>query len=284
MSVEQCRSIHEVELEAFMAATLHHSTPFPFVDFQSSCYEQRLPGAPSDTMDTRSNGTSTESEQSGSAVAEGRRREHIHGVSDLSRPLTLSHISQRRLGSSDLSRTSSHRGHRPRSHVPRGNPYPSHSNETSPATGVSAHTAPRTSRESKEPPRSYFQHCASEIRGFEQQWTLDDALTPELHKLTVQVSALAKEYSVNPDKRTENETTYRSLCQLGQEETHRRSVMLKLIPSLKTEIVDFDGLIDALIGMGIMSLISVYRLTRTSPTSRPCRAYSRNYCSRVTRT
>ena len=171
--------------------------------------------------------------------------------------MTSSDVSQGRLGSSDLSSpgTSSHRGHRPRSHVPRGNPYPSHSNETSPATGVSAHTAPRTSRESKEPPRSYFQHCAPEIRGFEHQWTLDDAPTPELHKLTVQVSALAKEYSVNPDKRTENEATYRSLCQLGQEETHRRSVMLKLIPSLKTEFVDFDGLIVALIGMGVMSLI-----------------------------
>jgi hypothetical protein len=58
---------------------------------------------------------------------------------------------------------------------------------------------------------------------------------------------------VNPDKRAKNEATYRSLRQLGQEETDRRSVMLELIPSLKIELAgsefgDFDGLLDHLLG------------------------------------
>jgi hypothetical protein len=199
-------------------------------------------------MDIQSNGTSTGSEQPGSAVAKGSYPEYRHAVSGLSRSLTSSHIPQGRLGPSDLRGMSSRGGGRPRSHVAsRVNPYPSHSNRTSPATGVSAYTAKRASREAKEPPDSYFLDCASDIREFEQQWTtLEAAPTRELHKLVVKVRPLAGEYSVNPEKRTANEATYRLLSQLGQDETVRRSVMLKLIPSLKFEFVDFDGLIDAL--------------------------------------
>jgi len=205
-------------------------------------------------MDTRSNGTFPESEQPGSAAAEGS---YTHAVSGLSRPFTVIHISQRRRGSSDLSGDSSRRGGRPLSRAPsRGNPYPRHSNRTSSATGNSAYLAPRTNRnrESKGPPDSYFLEIASEIRELEQQWTtLEAASTPELHKLVVKVSTLVREFSVNPEKRTENEATYRSLWQLHKEETERLSILLRLIPSLKTELarseyVDFDGLVDTLTG------------------------------------
>jgi hypothetical protein len=234
-----------------------HFSTTPFLSSTFHPVSVHANKATSDTMDTQSNETSTESEQSGSAVAEGRRREYDNEVSDLSPLLRLSHCSQRRRVSSVLNSTSSRRGDRSRSPLPdRVNTRLRHSNGAPPATEVSANLATRASREAKETPDSYFLEIASEIRDFDQRWTtLDDAPTPELHKLTVQVSALAKEYSVSPDKRTENEATYRSLCQLGQEETDRRSVMLKLIPTLKTEFVDFDGLVDALIGMGVMSLI-----------------------------
>jgi hypothetical protein len=260
--VEQSRSIHEVELEAFRAATLHHSTPFTFVDFQSSCYEQRLTGAPSDTMDTQSNGTFPESEQPGSAVAKGSYPRYRHAVSDLSRSLTLSHISQHRPGTSAPSGTSSRRGNRPRSDLPsRVKPYPIHPNRTTPATGNSAYTVMRASREAKEPQGSYFLEIASEIREFKERWTtLDDAPTPELHKLVVKVRPLVREYFVRPNERTKNELSYHSVSLLGKDETEQRSILLELIPSLETELAgskfdDFDGLIVALTGWGVMSLI-----------------------------
>jgi hypothetical protein len=206
-------------------------------------------------MDTQSDGTFSESEQPGSAVAEGRYPKYRHAVSGLSQPLTSSHNSQRYPESSDLSGTSSRREDRSRSPLPdRVNTRLRHSNGAPPATEVSANLTKRASREAKETPDSYFLEIASDIRDFDQRWTtLNDAPTPELHKLTVQVSALVKEYSVNPDKRTENEAKYLSLGQLGQDETGRRSVMLELIPSLKTEVagsqyVDFNGLVDTLTG------------------------------------
>ena len=208
--------------------------------------------ATSDTMDTRSNRTFPESEQPGSAAAEGS---YTHAVSGLSRPFTVIHISQRRRGSSDLSGDSSRRGGRPLSRVPsRGNPYPRHSNRTSPATGVSAYTAMGASRESKGPPDSYFLGIASDIREFEQQWTtLGAAPTRELHKLNVKVSALVKEYSVKPNERTKNELSHNSVSLLDKDEAEQRSILLELIPSLKAELagsefVNFDGLMNKLLG------------------------------------
>jgi hypothetical protein len=142
--------------------------------------------------------------------------------------------------------SSTKRSKRPQSYISnQGSHYPSQANRTLPGTGNSVYAAPHTSRRSSVPPDIVDITRASVIRAFDQQWTLEDAPTCELHKLAVNVSLLARDHSMDPVKRKKNEETYLSLYQRRGEEVDR-AVLLTLIPSLKTELA--DGLIDDLLG------------------------------------
>lgn len=148
-----------------------------------------------------------------------------------------------------LSGSSTKRSERPQSDISnQGNHYPSQADQTLPATGNSAYTALQASRRFSAPPDIVDITRASEIRAFDQRWTLEDAPTRELHKLAVNLSPLVEIYSVDPKRRIANAKTYRSLYQRGDEKTDR-AVLQTLIPSLKTELAgsqfgDFEGLLN----------------------------------------
>lgn len=91
---------------------------------------------------------------------------------------------------------------------------------------------------------------ARHIRDFAQGTDLEDATTLGLTLLVSDIRDLAMDFSENSSLHKKNEDTYRSLTEksANSPDEDDPSIPLELIPSLKAEFADFDGLVDSLIG------------------------------------